>query len=462
MNINSTVKNIFIKIASKLGLELVDKTDTAISFVESGLNPTAIGAGVIANIAIDDSDVIIEGDNARASALREIKEYYTDELQTAVAEVSLGTGDAIVRPYTDGKYIGLNIIGNDNFVVTESIGTHLKGVIMKLDEYQNDNKTYRLFESQTLKDENEPVVVYIRRFAFKDDKDIDLSLTSWSGMESEETIVADQLLLGRYKCPTINRDNYNSANGVPITFGYEKIVDNIKTKYAQYNDEFDRKQALIIADKTMFKKDPNSKDDTGATKFRLGGTQFLKIKSNNIDGGVKGMIEDYSPAIRETEFQAANNFNLSVLELCCGFSRGVFTKPETAFATASEMKNSLKKTFAFVKRFRRRLEIGDRMLFNAINIIMNINSTTPMGDWSMHHDWSYDYIEDTKERFNQLMQGHSAGVVKDETVCAWINNLSEDEAKKYMAELRAVLEAAAKPDDSVDDIDDDGAGDLIE
>ena len=82
------------------------------------------------------------------------------------------------------------------------------------------------------------------------------------------------------------------------------------------------------------------------------------------------MIEDYSPAIRETEFQAANNFNLSVLELCCGFSRGVFTKPETAFATASEMKNSLKKTFAFVKRFRRRLEVGDRMLFNAINIII--------------------------------------------------------------------------------------------
>lgn len=458
MNINSTVKNIFIKIASKLGLELVDKTDTEISFVESGLNPTAIGAGVIANIAIDDSDVIIEGDNARASALREIKEYYTDELQTAVAEVSLGTGDAIVRPYTDGKYIGLNIIGNDNFVVTESIGTHLKGVIMKLDEYQNDNKTYRLFESQTLKDENEPVVVYIRRFAFKDDKDIDLSLTSWSGMESEETIVADQLLLGRYKCPTINRDNYNSANGVPITFGCEEIVNNIKTKYAQYNDEFDRKLAKTLAAREMFRSEQSTKDES--KKLKLDGQTFVLSRGNLNDNPMSNMIHDYSPAIRETEFQAANNFNLSVLELCCGFSRGVFTKPETAFATAAEMKNSLKKTFAFVKRFRKRLEIGDRMLFNAINIIMNLNRTTPIGDWSMHHDWSYDYIEETKERFNQLMQGHSAGVVKDETVCAWINNLSEDEAKKYMAELRAVMDAASEPAEN--DIDDDGAGDLID
>lgn len=448
MNIESTVKNLFLKIAQKLNLELVDKTDTEISFTERGLNPTAIGAGVIANIAIDDSDVIIENDNARADAIRKLKDYYTDEIQTLVAEVSLGTGDAIVRPYTDGTYIGLNVIGNDNFVITESIGTHLKGVIMKLDEYKKDNKVYRLFESQTLKDGTEPMVVYIRRFAYRDDKEIEISLTSWSNMETETTIVANQLLVGRYKCPTINRDNYNSANGVPITFGNEDIIENIKNKYKQYNDEFDRKTAKTFADRTLFRSDKSVKDES--KKLKLEGQEFVLSRNGLGESSMSNMIHDYSPAIREAEFQAANNFNLSVLELCCGFSRGVFTTPETAFATATEMKNSLKKTFAFVKRFRKRLELGDRMLFNAVNIIMNINSTTPMGDWDLRHDWSYDYIEETKERFNQLMQGHSAGVVKDETVCAWINNLSEDEAQKYMAELNAVVEKYKETDDLID------------
>lgn len=460
MNINSSVKNIFIKIALKMGLKLTDKTDLHISYSESGLNPTAIGAGVVANIAVDDSDIIIEGNNSRAEALREIKEYYTDELQTAAAEVSLGTGDAIVRPYTDGRYIGLNIIGNDNFIITESIGTHIKGVIMKLDEYEKDSKIYRLFESQTLKDNVKPAVVYIHRFAYKNDKEIDISATSWSGMETEETIVADQLLIGRYKCPTINRDNYNSANGVPITFGCEEIVDNIRTKYEQYNDEFNRKLAKTFAKRSMFKRETDNV--TGKEELALNGHQFVLTKGSGVDEKVSNMIQDYSPAIREPEFQAANNFNLSMLELCCGFSRGVFTKPETAFATAAEMKNSLKKTFAFVKRFRKRLELGDRMLFNAINIIMNINGTTPIGDWGLRHDWSYDYIEETKERFNQLMQGHSAGVVKDETICAWINNLSEDEAKKYMSELRAMMDAASEPKENETDVDDDGAGDLID
>lgn len=453
MNINETVKSIFLKLAKKMGLELTDKTDTRIDFTESGLNPTAIGSGVVANITVDDSDTIIDGNNARAEAIREIKDYYTDEFQTAVAEVALGTGDCIVRPYTDGKYIGLNVIGNDNFVVTESIGTHLKGVIMMLDEYTKNNKTYRLFESQTLKESENGSIVYIRRFAYKGTSEISLLETDWDILADEEIITADQLLLGRYKCPTLNRDNYNSANGVPITFGCEGIIDNIKTKYTQYNEEFDRKQSLIFADRTMFKRDNDTQSTAKGDKLKIDGTTFMKVKGS-LNGGVGEMIQDYSPAIRETEFQAANNFNLSVLELCCGFSRGIFTSPETSFATATEMKNSLKKTFAFVKRFRKRLELGDNMLFRAIDIIMNLNGTTPIGEWTVTHDWSYDYIEETRERFNQLMQGHSAGVVSDETLCAWINNLKEDEAAAYMEEMRA----AAGVEEETEAADTDGMG----
>ena len=455
MKIENIVKGLFMKIAKRLGLELQEKDDSEINYTENGVNPTAIGATVIANIAIDDSDLIVEGENKRADALRELADYYCDEILFPAAEVALGTGDCIVRPFTDGQYIGLNIIGNDNFVITESIGTHLKGVIIKLDERETDKFTYRLFESQTLKETEGKKIVYIRRFAYKDDNEVELSNTVWKDLISEEVIIAEQLILGRIKCPTLNRDNYNSANGVPITFGCEDIVSNVRKKYNQYNEEFDRKQALIFADRTMFKKE---KDEDGVSKYKLEGTHFVKIRGD-MDGKVSEMIKDYSPAIREAEFKNALDLNLSVLELCCGFSRGVFTTPETAFATATEMKNSLKKTFAFVKRFRKRIEAGNEMLFKAINIIMNLNSITPMGDYELRHDWSYDYIEETKERFNQLLQGHNEGVVKDETLCAWINGLTEEEAQKYMAELAA---AAAETTESDDDNNDDGMSDFVE
>lgn len=437
MNIKTTVKAIFISIASRLGLELQQKTDTQINYSDDGLNPTAIGAGVIANIAIDDSDIIIEGDNTRAEAIREMADYFMDEIQYAAAEISLGTGDCLVRPFTDGKNIGLNLIGNDNFVITENIGTHLKGVIIKLDEYETDKATFRLFESQTLKERSDKTVLYIKRFAYKDNNEVALNVTAWQGLAGEETITSDQLLIGRYKCPTINRDDYNSANGVPITFGCESIIENVKAKYRQYNEEFDRKQALIFADRTMFKTDQGT---NGSSKITLDGHQFINVKTG-VDSNVSNMIQDYSPSIRESNFQNGNNFNFSILELCCGFSRGVFTSPETAFATATEMKNSLKKTFSFVKRFRKRIESGNKMLFNAINIIMNINGTTPIGDWNIRHDWSYDYIEQTNEKFNQLIQAHSAGAIKTEDVTSWVLGIDEQEAKNYVEELKAETES---------------------
>ena len=336
---NSMIEGIILKIANRLGLELQKKKDLKIKYSDKGINPTAIGANVVTNIAVDDSDIQVIGDSARAQAIQELLYYYVDNILSVAAEVSLGTGDCLIRPYTDGDDIGFNVIGSDDFLITASIGYRLKGVIIKLDEYETRTSVYRLFESQSLRTEGDRQVVVINRFAFKGSEETDISNTIWKDITTEEYIVADQLLLGRYKCPTINRDNYNSANGVPITFGCAEIIDNIKKKYEQYNDEFDRKESKIFADRTLFRRDKNDKLELSSAK------EFINVRGS-VDGGITSQIYDYSPSIREEEFKSANDFNLSILELCCGFSRGIFTSPETSFATATELKNSLCQEFS--------------------------------------------------------------------------------------------------------------------
>lgn len=430
---NSMIEGIILKIANRLGLELQKKKDLKIKYSDKGINPTAIGANVVTNIAIDDSDIQVVGDSARAQAIQDLLYYYVDNILSVAAEVALGTGDCLIRPYTDGDDIGFNVIGSDDFLITSSIGYRLKGVVIKLDEYETKTATYRLFESQSLQTEGNRKVVLINRFAYKGTDEIDITKTIWKDISTEEIVVADQLLLGRYKCPTINRDNYNSANGVPITFGCDGIINNIKKKYEQYNDEFDRKESRIFADRTLFKRAENDRLELSTSK------EFINVRGG-VDGGITSQIYDYSPSIREEEFKSANDFNLSILELCCGFSRGIFTSPETSFATATELKNSLKKTFAFVKSFRRRIEHGNKELFNAVNIIMNLNSVTPEGKWDLQHDWSYDYIEQTNERFNQLIQSYDRNAIKTEDLTGWVLNLEPEEASRYVEEIEAKTE----------------------
>jgi len=433
---NSTIKSIILKIADRLGLVLQERKEAGVNYTDKGLNPTAIAANVVASIAIDDSEITIIGDSARAEAMRNFADYFTDSAEDIAAEVALGMGDALIRPYTDGEEIGLSVIGADDFLITASIGNTLKGVVMKLDEYKTEKASYRFFEYQGLNTAEQKVT--IRRFAYKDGNECPLAETVWDGWEEELEITASQLLLARYKCPTINRDNYNSPNGVPITYGCEDIISQVQKKYDAYNDEIDRSKKLIFADRKLFKK-----NDDGET-FTLSPADNFVMVRGGLDGGIKTQIDDYSPSIREAEYKSANDFNLAILELCCGFSKGVLTKPETAFATATEMKNSLKKTFAYVKKFRRKIEDGNRDLFNAVNIIMNLNGTTPEGEWDIQHDWSYDYIEQTQERFNQLIQSVNAGAVKTEELTSWVLGLDADAAKEYVEELRAETQARAE------------------
>lgn len=428
MEIKGVLRGLFETIAKRLGYEINKKEKTAIDFSADGLNPTAIGAAVITNIALDDSNIIISGNSERAKRLDDIKKYFLNSIENITCEIALGTGDALVRPYTDGKNIGLSVIGCDNFTIIESIGEKIKGIIIKLDEYETDRHTLRLFESQTLKPTELGETVVISRFAYRDNTEIDLSKTKWQGFESEETIFSNQLLVGRYKCPTLNRKNYNSANGVPITFGCEDIIENIKKRYNDFNDEYDVKKGKLFADRTLFSKNKNG-------ELQYTGKNKISVVSGGLDGGIDKQISAYSPDIRDNSYKNGADFNFSILELCCGFSRGIFTAPETAFATATEMKNSLKKTFAFVKSFRNNIEQGNKELFNAIDIILNLNGET-VGAWDIRHDWSYDYIESTTEKFNQLLQGHNVGAVKTQDLTAWVLGLDDEQAEKYVSEIK--------------------------
>ena len=445
MGIKEVAKGVFLSIASKMGFQLERKPNNDAGYSNLGLNPTAIGANVISTIAIDDSEMKITGNNQRADEMRKMRDYYQDNILNLAAEVALGTGDCLIRPYTDGMRFGINVIENSNFVVVDSIGDFIKGCIIKLDEkILNSGDVLRLFEVQALKAGatlSGAMVdyVHIRRFVYKNDREVNKTGTPWEKMSSEDTIISNQLLFGRIKCPTINREAPNSVDGVPITFGCDNIITEIKNKYVQYNKEFDDKRTRIFADRTMFK---NVDDGRGKLRRVLPNDEnvFTLVQGDN-DNTVSNLLKEYSPDIRDQSLQNGANFNFSILELCCGFSRGVFTSPETSFATATEMKNSLKKTFSFIKRFRRNIESGNHQLFYALDVLMSLNNAVPIGDWSLEHEWSYDYIEESRERFNQLIQMHSIGSIDPATVTAWGMDLSYEDAKAFVASINETSES---------------------
>ena len=187
----------------------------------------------------------------------------------------------------------------------------------------------------------------------------------------------------------------------------KKAVD----AYERFNDEFQKKEAYIFANKTLFKIDKDGKRSLTSGIDKL----YKQVNSVHSDG----IIKEYSPAIRSAEMNEGIEVNFKMLELLAGLSNGILTSPTTNFASATEIKASLQLTFAFITKFRKSLENGTQDLLEAVDILCNVNNLTPIGQWDKIFDWSSSYIENIQEQFNRLMQMHSIGAASTADVRSW-------------------------------------------
>lgn len=429
------MQQIFLKLANLFGLELqpknIGKDDYSIPEI---LPITGAIANKLSTLALMDSSIKIIGDSENATYLDELLRDYLMERINVACEVALGTGDCLLKPYTDGYRIGIDIIKNEDFVVCESIGNFIKSIIIKTDEIKQNMDVYQKFETQILKKVKDETgkdrsVLIIRQNAFKNGDEIPLSMFKpWENIQKEIIIKdMDYLLLGRIKSPTVNRDNVNGINGVKVTYGLDNIIAQVIESYNRFNQEFADKETMIFANKTIFKKDENGDMVLPKGKKRL----FMKLKST----GDNFNIDTFSPQIRNESLEQAVDFNLKIIEIMAGLSAGVLTAPNTNFATATEMKASLQSTFAYITKFRNFIEAGINQLIYSITILANINNIIKLGEYEIAFDWSSSYIEQLNEQFNRLMQAHSIGAVDEAEVRSFVLDEDYQMAKEKVEEI---------------------------
>lgn len=428
---NSFMSDLFLKIARKLGFELQPKQYIQNDFfTTTDISITSIMADRLATLIVADSDIDITGTN-KAKILSDIaKKYFNVKLKTAVV-TALGTGDCLIVPITNGKEYDIDIIENNNFAVINSIGDKLYSVVMERDRIAKNNHIYKRFEYHGLEEVNGVSICRIYRYGYMDDKEIPLhSITEWENIPLETIIPGvDRLLFGRYKCPTVNRDNINSPQGVPITYGLDAAVQKAKDSYVRFNEEFRRKETRIFASKQLFKKD---KDDN--TVLPAGGV-FQAFKTD-LEG--KLPIQEFSPDLRYDGLKGGVDFNFKMLELFCGLSAGILTDVQSDLATATAIRASMNNSFAFIGTMRKVIESGTDDLIYAIAMLYNSNNDVAIGLYSTNYDWDESMMENSNERFQQLLQSKSVGELEDGELMAWVKNIPLEQAKSILSEMETV------------------------
>lgn len=424
-----TLKSIWGFLLRLFGLEkkgvderqMQSNTDFAKQYEElSKLNFTSIFADKLTTLAVSESTADIDGDNARADFQKKCLNALWANRKRLTSRM-LGTGGCVAAPYVKEGELLYDIIPQSRVILTEKLGERITGAVILADSLKRNQKVYyRLTEYQVQED-----TLYITNRVV-DSSGSPAVVAEWKDIAEHSIGGVDRVLFAFFKSPIDNRRSADDY-GVPITYGCDRLMQEIEVCLQEIEKEFKQKQARVFADERFFRYDQK----TG--KRILPSEIFL---AGNMEGSTSAM-EIFSPDIRDSNYYNRLTKLFELLEKAVGTSKGILTAPESRGATATEIKASVYDTYALVADIRTVLEKGFQEYLWCCDVLANYYGLAPMGEYNLKFDWSYSMIESSSETWAQMKDAQAMGVKSKAEVRVWLNpNETLEEAEGKILEIQ--------------------------
>ena len=423
------LKNIFLlilqnvfKVNTETTQKEVDDNQKYASEYEAidDINFNSIFSNKLANYVITDSNVNIIGENARTELLNNTTQSMWKKAKKIVS-MGFGYGGVIIVPYVKGGKIYYSVVPQNRLTIDMTEGENITGATVlaekKVISGTIGTKTYLRWTNYQVQNGN---ITITQQFSDEEGKQIPAP-DFWKNIPTPMTITGvDRVLFGYIKSPINNRkstDNY----GVPITYGCESTILEIKETMKQLFREYKLKEAFVGADSTMF---------DGKDALPVNGL-FKKV-----DAGDDSFWEVFDPAFRPYTDRLEELYRR--LEHEIGTSAGILSQVNTQNATATEIKRSMYDTFTIVDDMRSNIEKAIEDFLYSANVLANAYNLSPQGEYEVSFDWDYSLLENSQETFNQLTTALSKGIVSEVEVRQWLNpDESLEDAQKAIEEIKA-------------------------
>lgn len=384
----------------------------------SDINFTAIFSNKLSNYVVNDSNLDLIGDDKRTELLQKVIKKLSKKLKRIVSR-GLGAGGCLAVPYVNSGKIYFDIITQDRLLVNKRLGEDIVDCTLMAEHIVRNQKNYYRWADYTLENNN----LYIRYRATMESTPIELSeINEWSKIEDIAITNVDKMPFMFIKSPIDNRKD-NDTYGVPITYGCDKQIREIKETLNQIIKEYGLKETFVGADSTMF---------NGEGALPKNGL-FKKINA-----GEDTFFEIFSPEIRDTSLYNKLMNQCAMLEKQIGTSRGILTDPLSTYQNTDETRRALYDTFSLVDDIRTCISDELDNFIYACNILANYYSLSPQGNSELKIDWDYTFIEDSSTQWNQLLQGESRGVIRKAELRQYIKpEETLEEAQAVIDEIEA-------------------------
>ena len=423
------LNNIFKVKTQTTDKELDDNNKYARAYENiDNINFNAIFSNKLANYTISDSNLNIEGENKRVDLLNMTGQSMWKKAKKIVS-MAFGYGGVILVPYVKGGKIYYNLVPQDRLTIDNMDGELITGATVlaekKVITGTIGQTVYLRWTNYQVENGN---MVITQQYS--DEKGNQIPVPEfWKDIQEVRTITnVDRVLFGYIKSPVNNR-KANDKYGVPITYGCEATILEIKETMKQLIYEYELKEALVIADATMF----NGKNKLPDKRL------FMKVDSTNDD-----FFQIYDPQFRDYTTRLQELYRR--LEHEVGTSYGILSEVTTQNATATEIKHAMYDTFTICDDMRTNIEKGLEDFFYACNVLANAFNLSPQGDYELSFDWSYSLLEDTQTEWQQMTWAENKGIMSKVELRQW---LRPDET---LEESQKAIDDITESQPNVDDL----------
>ena len=406
--------------------DVEDNTKYAVAYERiDNINFTSIFANKLANYTISDSSINIMGDNPRTELLNKIAQSMWKKGKKIIS-MSFGYGGVFLIPYVKGNKLYYTLVPQSRVTIDSTDGDLITGITVlaerkEITKGMGNTEIYIRWTNYRLENGN---CIIEQKFSDQTGKEIPVP-DFWENILLKQTISNVDRVLGGYIPSPINNRKTNDKYGVPITYGCEATILEIKETMKQIVREYELKEVFVGVDYTMFQTDKNGKIN------RLSENGLYRMFDFD-DKDNKFNV--YDPPFRDYTIRLQELYKR--LEHEIGTSYGILSEVSTQNATATEIKKSMYDTFCITDDMRTNIEKGMDDFFYACNVLANAYNLSPQGEYEVSFEWSYSLLEDTQTEWSQMTWAQSKGIISKVEMRQWLKpDETLEESEKAIKEI---------------------------
>lgn len=401
------------------------------------INYTAIFSNSIANKVATGSTVDVVGVSRRADFVKLGIDNAWKNLRSLVQQAG-GTGGKVLVPYIiDGEPL-YSVIDQNRLVISKTRGERIVSATLVSEEVKVDNKKYYRLTDYELVGSTQ---IITNRAV--DDGGAVVSLKQFFPNVQEQASIqnVDRLLFAYLKCPKDSRED-NGLYGVPLTYGCEHAIAEIKEHLKLMAREFRATRVMLGLDPLMWED-----EDARTTVQDDPDGLYKKLYRGGINNGQSAPWEIFSPAIRYTPMYDRLMQLYSDLEKEVGTSKGILTEQEAVGTTATAIWAGQNDTYSVVDGFRANISAAFTDLAYCFDVLAEYTGATPQGardSYEINFDWDMKLYESSAETFQQMSALFDKGLLDGAKLNAWVTGQALEDAEKEVNEIAASKPTAAQ------------------